>query len=54
MVKVSTVEIDVEAFDSSRDDGEGFLVDLGVTLLCLGQGTRWECEWSFLASCDDV
>ena len=52
-LEVLSVKVDVEAFDSP-DDGESFLVDLGVPLLCLGQGTRFECDWSFLATCEDV
>ena len=30
------------------------LVALVAPSLCLGQGTRCECDWSFLASCEDV
>ena len=52
-LKVSSVEVDVDVFDN-QDDGESFLTDLEVPLLCLGQGTRCKCDWSFIASCEDV
>ena len=52
-LEVPSVEVDVEAF-GNPDDGESFLTNLGVPLFCIGQGTRYKCDWSFLASCEDV